>query len=397
MTNQTTATKIKPPFRCDVVGSYLRPTSLKEARQKYTQNKISADALTEIEDQAITELIKKQKDAGLKVITDGEFRRSWWHLDFMWGLNGVEKNAVEKGYVFNGKSTRAETARLTGKINGASHPFVEHFAFVQQFAEEGIVPRQTIPAPAQFLAELQRPENAASTEKYYPNEAELLADIAAAYQTVIKDLYQAGCRSLQLDDCTWGMLVDPGFSAGIAAENVKKEEKSCSCGAHHELPRNAAVDQLAKQYVALNNEAIKDLPEDLVVATHVCRGNYQSKWASSGGYESIADVLFAKENAAAYYLEFDTERSGDFTPLRHVSEGKSVVLGLVSSKIGDLENKDDVIGRIKEAAEYVPLDHLFLSTQCGFASTEEGNRLTEEQQWAKIAFVKEVAEAVWGS
>lgn len=379
-----------PPFRYDVVGSYLRPESLKQGRANFAAGIINQQTLTDIENQAITELVQQQKAAGLQVITDGEFRRSWWHLDFMWGLTGVEKVASQKGYEFNGEETRPESACLTGKISGNTHPFVDHFSFIQQFAEEGIVPRQTIPAPAQFLKELQRPDNQAKTAEFYANEDDLIADIATAYQQVFHDLYNRGCRNIQLDDCTWGMMVDPTYSSN----GLQESPQTCSCG-RHETVRNEAIDLMAEQCLAVNNAALVDLPTDLIMTTHVCRGNYHSTWASSGGYGPIADILFARENVSAYYLEFDTERSGDFSPLAHISEDDYVVLGLVSSKLGELEDQAEVISRIQEATKYVPLDRLCLSTQCGFASTEEGNIITEAQQWAKIAFVKEVAEKVW--
>ncbi|MFC4386415.1 5-methyltetrahydropteroyltriglutamate--homocysteine S-methyltransferase [Gracilibacillus marinus] len=367
--------RVVTPFRYDNVGSFLRPEQLKQARADYNEGRISAEDLKKVEDQSIEALVKKQKEVGLQVITDGEFRRSWWHLDFMWGLNGVEKEKSSQGYKFNGEETRAETARLTGKISGENHPFVDDFAFVQQFATEDVIARQTIPAPAQFLAELQRPENIAKTEEIYPNIDDLVTDIAKAYQTVIKDLYAKGCRSVQLDDCTWGMLVDPKYWASRHT--------------------GGDVKQIGELYVNVNNAAIANLPEDLVVTTHVCRGNYHSTWASSGGYDPIAEILFAKENVSAYYLEYDTERSGGFEPLAHVSENKFVVLGLFSSKTGELEDKEAIKKRIEEASKFVSLHRLCISPQCGFASTEEGNILTEEQQWKKLQLIKEIADEVW--
>ncbi|MEE3664420.1 5-methyltetrahydropteroyltriglutamate--homocysteine methyltransferase [Brenneria sp. g21c3] len=386
-----------PPFRADVVGSYLRPQYLHDARAQFSKGELSAEQLKSVEDKAITELVEKQKRAGLQVITDGEFRRSWWHLDFMWALNGVEKTAISKGYVFADKETRAETARLSGKISGENHAFVEHFKFLLQFAEPGIVPRMTVPSPAQFLAELQRPDNMAQTREIYPTEDELVADIAGAYQTFIKEIYAAGCRNLQLDDCTWGMLVDPKFAGAGAADTPKSTDDGCGCGhSHGAAPKNGKVGALAELYLKVNNAAIEGAPADLALTTHVCRGNYHSSWAASGGYQPVADVLFARENVSAYYLEFDTERAGDFSPLAQVSGDKQVVLGLISSKFGELEDKQAVIDRINEATRYIPLQRLCLSTQCGFASTEEGNILTEEQQWAKIALVKAIADQVWG-
>lgn len=386
----------KPPFRADVVGSYLRPQYLHEARARFARGELSTEQLRAVEDRAITDLVAKQKAAGLQTITDGEFRRSWWHLDFMWALNGVEKANIAKGYVFADEETRAETARLTGRISGENHAFVEHFKFLLQFAEPGVTPRLTVPAPAQFLAELQRPDNKAQTAAIYASEDELVRDIANAYRTFIKKLCAAGCRNLQLDDCTWGMLVDPKFAGAGAADTPKSTDEGCGCGRHAEPAQTGKAQELAELYLKVNNAAIEGAPADLALTTHACRGNYHSSWAASGGYRPVADVLFARENVSAYYLEFDTERVGDFSPLGEVSVGKQVVLGLISSKFGELEDKQAVIERIKEAAQYVPLERLCLSTQCGFASTEEGNILTEEQQWAKIRLVKEIADEVWG-
>lgn len=364
------------PFRYDNVGSFLRPEKLKEARASHAEGNLSATELKKIEDECIVDLIHKQKEVGLQAVTDGEFRRSWWHLDFMWELHGVQKETVEKGYAFHGAETRPETARLTGKISGENHSFIEDFKFIQQYAMDDVIARQTIPAPAQFLAELQRPENIKSTESIYPDLEELVTDIANAYQQVISDLYDAGCRSLQIDDCTWGMLCDPHF--------------------FEFRPDNTGVKEVGELFLNVNNLSLQNLPGDLVVTTHVCRGNYNSTWASSGGYDPVAELLFAKANVSAYYLEFDTERAGGFEPLQHVSDDKLVVLGLFSSKIGELEDKEAIKARIEEATKFVELDRLCVSPQCGFASTEEGNILTEEQQWNKLRLIKEVADEVWG-
>lgn len=364
------------PFRYDIVGSFLRTKVLKEQRTKFVKGTISKDELKKVEDIEIKKLIAKQKEVGLKVITDGEFRRSWWHLDFMWGLNGVEKVDIDNGYKFNGLETRPETARLCGKITGENHPFINHFKFVQQFAENGITARQTIPAPAQFLAELQRAENKEATNKFYNNIDELVNDISNAYATIIQDLYDAGCRSLQLDDCTWGMFCDKKYWEARQDAGVNLKE-------------------LAETYVKVNNLAISKHPGDMIITTHVCRGNYHSTFAASGGYEPIAEILFGKENVEGFYLEFDTDRAGDFSPLRFLGAGKQVVLGIVSSKIGELENKAAIIDRVKEAAKYVDINNICISPQCGFASTEEGNILTEEQQWNKILFLREIADEIW--
>ena len=358
------------PFKFDIVGSFLRPDYLKEAREQLKKGDIT-------EDQAIQELIDKQKKAGLPVITDGEFRRSWWHLDFMWGLQGVEKLEVTQGYTFHDEVTRGESAGLCGKISGENHPFIEHFKYVKLFEDSSVLARQTIPAPAQFLAELERGDNLEKTRAWYPDEEALLQDIAAAYRQVIKDLYDAGCRNVQFDDCTWGMFCDTKYW-----EARQKGETS--------------IEDLAARYVRVNNLAIEGHPEDLTITTHVCRGNYHSTWASAGGYAPIAPYLFDQENVSAYYLEFDDERSGDFEPLKYVSSNKQVVLGLVTTKKPELEAKDAVIRRIREASQYVPLERLCLSPQCGFASTEEGNKLTEEEEWNKLRLIKEISEEVWG-
>jgi 5-methyltetrahydropteroyltriglutamate--homocysteine methyltransferase len=364
------------PFRFDIVGSFLRPEELKTARKNYAEGQITDAELKAAEDKAIRELVSKQKEAGLSVITDGEFRRSWWHLDFMWGLNGVQKTELEQGYVFRDEVTRGETATLTGRITGNHHPFVEHFKFIKELEEDGITARQTIPAPAQLLAELTRGENGEITKAIYKDEEELINDIGNAYRQVLADLSAAGCRNVQFDDCTWGMFCDVKYW-----ESRQKGEVS--------------VEELAEQYVRVNNLAIEGKAEGLTVTTHVCRGNYHSTWASQGGYAPIAPHLFGQENVEAYYLEFDDERSGDFEPLKYVTGDKKVVLGLITTKNPALEDSEKIKQRIAEASKYVPIDRLYLSPQCGFASTEEGNKLTEEEQWEKLKLVKEIAQQVW--
>lgn len=369
------------PFRYDIVGSFLRPAELKTARERFAKGEIDHDVLKAVEDQCIIDLIHKEEAVGLHAVTDGEFRRSWWHLDFGWGLHGIEKASADKGYQFHGEVSRAETLRLTGKITGENHPFVEHFKFVRDHVSAGTQVKQTIPAPGQIYVELFRPENLASVKKFYPDVTELQSDLVKAYQQVIGDLYAAGCRTLQFDDCTWGAFAD-----------------------WHAHPQNApeygqtgnALDQSKEQLVALNNAVLAGLPADLVVNTHVCRGNYHSTWSNAGGYDYVADPLFTRENVQAYYLEYDTERAGGFEPLAKVPNDKYVVLGLVTSKSGELEDRQAIIDRIHEAAQYHDLDKLCLSPQCGFSSTEEGNILTEQQQWDKLKFIKSIAEEVWG-
>ncbi|MBE6091191.1 MAG: 5-methyltetrahydropteroyltriglutamate--homocysteine S-methyltransferase [Clostridium beijerinckii] len=363
------------PFRADIVGSFLRPDVIKDARAKFQNQEISSNELKRIEDEEIIKLVKKQKELGLKAVTDGEFRRSWWHLDFMWGLDGVEKRVLETGYKFNGLETRAETATLTGKIDFSNHPMVEHYKFLKSISGYDVVARQTIPAPAQFLAELQRGENKEITESIYKNIDELILDIANAYKKAIKAFYNEGCRNLQLDDCTWGMLCDKKYWEARQQEGVD-------------------TNDIAKLYAKVNNLAIEDHPEDLIITMHVCRGNYNSTWAGSGGYEPVAEILFGTVNVDGFYLEYDTNRAGDFAPLRFI-KNQQVVLGLISSKTGILENKEEVKERIREATKYVDINQVCLSPQCGFASTEEGNILTEEEQWNKIKLVREISEEIW--
>ncbi|MDF2943612.1 MAG: methionine synthase, vitamin-B12 independent [Herbinix sp.] len=367
---------INAPFKYDIVGSFLRPDYLKQARSEYANGKISSEELKAVEDKAITDLIAKQKAVGLTVITDGEYRRSSWHLDFMWAFHGVGHKKTKNGIPFHGEPALIDDTFLTGKVSVDSHPFVEHFKFISQFTDENTVARQTIPAPAQFLFQMIIPDNLESTKAIYPNEEDLIQDIAEGYKKVIRDLYAAGCKNIQFDDCTWGVCVDPNacFILGTDEEGLQKN-----------------IEKL----IRINNLAIEDKPEDLVINTHICRGNFHSTWACQGGYDRVAKDLFTKENVSAFYLEFDDERSGDFEPLQYVSNDKKVVLGLITTKSSVLESKDDIIKRILEAAKYIPLERLCLSPQCGFASTEEGNILTEEEQWAKLKLVKEIAKEVW--
>ena len=372
----------KAPFRVDHVGSYLRPKELVEAREKFAKGELSKEELTKVEDKLIAELVEKQIAAGLKGVTDGEFRRAYWHLDFFWGLNGIEHVQGEKGYAFKGIETKPDTAKVSGKISGENHPFVEHFKYLRDITKDkDVVVKLTIPSPSQLYFELIRTEDhIKSYEQFYSNFDELKAAIVAAYKQVINDLYNEGLRVLQFDDCTWGALADDGFANRFRDERPLEEVRR----------------DYAARCLALNNEVIEGKPEDLVINTHVCRGNFASKWISQGGYQNVEDELLAGENVDAYYLEYDTDRAGDFKPLAKVGKDKKVVLGLLTSKSGKLENKDEVIARIKEASEYVPLENIYLSTQCGFASTEEGNILTEEDQWKKIALISEIVKEVWG-
>ena len=373
----------KAPFRVDHVGSYLRPKELVEAREKFAKGELSKEELTKVEDKLIAELVEKQIAAGLKGVTDGEFRRAYWHLDFFWGLNGIEHVQGEKGYAFKGIETKPDTAKVSGKISGENHPFVEHFKYLRDITKDkDVVVKLTIPSPSQLYFELIRTEDhIKSYEQFYSNFDELKAAIVAAYKQVINDLYNEGLRVLQFDDCTWGALADDGFANRFRDERPLEEVRR----------------DYAARCLALNNEVIEGKPEDLVINTHVCRGNFASKWISQGGYQNVEDELLAGENVDAYYLEYDTDRAGDFKPLAKVGKDKKVVLGLITSKFADLEDKEEVIARIKEASQYIPLENIYLSTQCGFASTEEGNVITEEDQWKKIALISEIVKEVWGT
>lgn len=370
--------KLQTPFRYDFVGSFLRPEKLKEARNQFDNGSIGYDELKKVEDESITELITKVKELGYHVITDGEFRRATWHLDFMWGFDGVGHTPTKTGLPFHGEDAMVDDTYLVGKVGiKGEHPFVEHFKFVKQFEDENTVAKQTMPSPAQFLAQFTMPFNREHTLKYYATDKELAEDIVKAYGKVINDLYEAGCRNIQLDDCTWGMMADKSghFAYGTTQEGLIEIQK-----AHKDI----------------NNKVIANAPKDIVINTHVCRGNFHSTYANSGAYDPVADILFGEENVDAYYLEFDDERSGGFEPLAKVSGDKKVVLGLITTKSPKLENKEEVINRIHEAEKYIPLDRLYLSPQCGFASCEIGNKLTEEEQWAKLTLVKEIAKEVWG-
>lgn len=366
----------------DIVGSFLRPAELKKARAEFEEGKIKQEELTHVENTEIRELVQKEIDHGLKIVTDGEFRRSYWHLDTFWGFGGIKHTKQAHGYFFHDEETRNDSAQVEGKIKfTGKHPDLSSFEYLKKVVDEtgaNVIPRQSIPAPAQFYAELVRgEENIAALKKIYSSEEDLLTDISKAYRDLILALYDAGCRDIKLDDCTWGMIVD------------KRYWKS-------HLQDDFSLDDLKRKYLKLNNDAIKDLPTDLRISTHICHGNYHSTWAAQGGYGPVADYVFAKENVDAFYLEFDNDRSGSFDPIAQIPNDKLVVLGLVTSKKAELEDPQKLIARIKEAAEFHPLNSLALSTQCGFASTEEGNTLTENDQWKKIKLVVDTAKQVWG-
>ena len=367
------------PFRYDYVGSFLRPEKLKKARADFEAQKITKEQLKEVEDACILDLVAKIKELGYHVITDGEFRRATWHLDFMWGFEGIEhKKTVDGNTTFDGEAAMIDDTFMVGKISVKNHPFVEHFKFVKALEDENTIAKQTVPSPAQFYAYFTGAELLDTTLEIYGTEEAFAEDVIKAYGEFVEEIYAAGCRNLQFDDCVWGGLVNPKLAVALTGR------------------RGEALEEYKKVILALNNKVVEKAPADLIINTHVCRGNYHSTFFSSGAYDGVADLLFGEENVNAYYLEYDDERSGGFAPLAKITGNKKVVLGLVTTKTPKLEDKQAVIARIKEASKYVPLENLYLSPQCGFASCEIGNKLTEEEQWAKLKLVKEIAEEVWG-
>lgn len=372
---------IHAPYRYDVVGSFLRPDYLRSARAQFERGEISDEELKAVEDKAILDLIDKEKKAGLHIITDGEFRRLTWHLDFMWNITGVARIKSETGNTtFEGEAAAIDDVAIEGKLSAHDHPFIEHFLFVKAQEDENTVAKLTIPAPGQFYAQFTGAEQLENTLTHYESTQTFADDVVKAYAEFITDFYEAGGRNLQFDDCTWGGFVNPEVALQLTGLKTLEELKD-----------------YMYLLVSINNRVIASKPsEDLVINTHVCRGNYHSTYFSSGAYDAVADPLFSTENVDAFYLEYDDERSGGFEPLSKLAPGKKVVLGLVTTKNPNLEDKQTVISRIKEASKYVPLENLHLSPQCGFASCEIGNKLTEDEQWAKIALVKEIAEEVWG-
>ena len=361
-----------PPFRADHVGSILRSAPLKEAREKFAAKTISAEERKAVEDVEIKKIIAKQEAIGLDAITDGEFRRSWWHMDFIGELDGVDVIEVDQGIQFTGTQTKPKAPRVTGKLGSKHHPHIEHFKFLA--ANTTKTPKQAIPSPSMLH---YRGGRKMINMGVYPTMDEFYHDLGQAYKQAIDGFYAAGCRYIQIDDCSFAYLCDPQQREMLAARG----------------------DDPVKQgeiYVGMMNAALENKPADLTATMHVCRGNFRSTFISSGGYEPIADLMFNTLNIDGYFLEWDNDRSGGFEPLRYLPKGKTVILGLVTSKTGVLETRDALLRRIDEASKFAPLDQLCLSPQCGFASTEEGNTLAEEEQWAKLKLVVDVAKEVWG-
>jgi 5-methyltetrahydropteroyltriglutamate--homocysteine methyltransferase len=363
----------RAPFRADEVGSLLRPQELKEARAAREAGKIGSAELRQVEDKCIREAVAKQEEIGLKAVTDGEFRRSWWHFDFLGDLDGVDVVEAEQGIQFTGVQTKAQTLKVSSKVDFGDHPMLDHFRFLKDVAT--VMPKMTIPAPS--VLHFRGGRKAISTD-VYPDMDSFFADTAEAYAKAVRAFYDAGCRYLQFDDTVWAYLCS------------EKERQNVR-------DRGEDPEPLPGIYRDMINHATKDRPADMTITTHVCRGNFRSTWISEGGYEPVAEVLLAETDYDGYFLEYDTDRAGGFEPLRFLPHGdKRVVLGLVTSKTGDLEDKKAVEKRISEATQYAPLEQFCLSPQCGFASTEEGNVLTEEAQWKKLELIVEIAKETWG-
>ncbi|MCU6763467.1 5-methyltetrahydropteroyltriglutamate--homocysteine methyltransferase [uncultured Roseburia sp.] len=365
----------KAPYPFEVVGSFLRPDKLKKAREKFSKGEIKKKDLTAVENEAVRELVMKEKEAGLPAVTDGEFRRRYWHLDFFAALEGVAEIGAEHWSVeFQGEQPKPATVKITGKIGFGRHPFLEDFKFMKSVAGNTVV-KQTIPSPSMLhLMCCVREENYKPLERYREEDV-LFADIAAAYQDAVQAFYAAGCRYLQFDDTSWGEFCD-----------LSKREAYAE--------RGLDLDVTAQKYVDMLNRILEVKPDDMVITMHVCRGNFRSTWFSSGGYEPVAEILFGGCHVDGFFLEYDSDRAGDFAPLRFIRNQK-VVLGLVTSKDPKLECEQEIVEKICKAQQYVPLKQLCISPQCGFSSTEEGNLLTEEEQWRKVELVKSIAEKVW--
>jgi 5-methyltetrahydropteroyltriglutamate--homocysteine methyltransferase len=365
--------RTKPPFRADHVGSLLRTAALKEARAKRETGELSAEGLRVVEDREIAAVIKKQEDIGLRAVTDGEFRRAFWNYDFLGALPGVEAYLGERKIRFQGVNPKPMMLRVTGKLGAfSSHPMLEHFKFVKERTR--VLPKMTIPSPSSLHFRYGRD---AVPESLYPRMDDFYRDLGQTYRQAVRAFADAGCRYLQLDEVNFAYLCDPKLRAQVAN-------------------RGDDPEKLPAIYAGMINAAMSDIPPDMTIAMHLCRGNFQSTFVASGGYEPVAEILFNAVNVHGYFMEYDSDRAGGFEPLRFVPKGKTVVLGLVTSKSGRLETKDAIKRRIDEAGRYIALDQLCLSPQCGFASTEEGNILAEDEQWAKLRMIVEVADEVWG-
>nr|WP_245183535.1 5-methyltetrahydropteroyltriglutamate--homocysteine S-methyltransferase [Lentibacillus salicampi] len=370
ITQQSSLKRFNPPFRADHVGSLLRPDRLKKARQQRVNNTITQEQLRNIENQEIKRIVDKQKEMGLSAVTDGELRRSWWHFDFLENLDGVEAFDAEAGLQFRQQQTKARGIKVTDKIGFGHHPMLKDFKFLQSIAGSPVA-KMTIPSPSMLRL------RASFQEGVYNDPEAFTQDLADAYKQAIQAFYDAGCRYLQLDDTAWAFL---------ASDDERERMRS----------QGTDPDDLIALYADTINKAVEDRPDDLTITMHICRGNYRSTWMYAGGYEPVAETLFDGVNVDGFFLEYDSDRAGDFKPLRFVKrKDLQIVLGLVTSKHPELEKADDVKQRVEEATQFVDLNQLCLSPQCGFASTEEGNMLTEEQQWAKLRHVTSIAQDIW--
>ncbi|UPG63951.1 5-methyltetrahydropteroyltriglutamate--homocysteine S-methyltransferase [Metabacillus endolithicus] len=366
-----TKTLVKAPFRADHVGSLLRPERIHQARKDFQEGNLTSEQLHKIESEEIKKIVDKQIEVGLQAVTDGEFRRRFWHTDFLEHLNGVEGYVPESGFAFKGEETERYDVRVIGKISfNPEHPHIKEFLEFKEIVGDRAVAKQTIPKSNQlFNAGIRNLE-------IYPDIEEYTNDVIQTYKYAIKAFYDAGCRYLQLDDV---------YIAGLNAPEIPFNDSGFS--------REQLID-LALRVV---NGVLEDKPEDLTITTHLCRGNYRSKWAFEGSYAKIAPTLFAKEKVNGFFLEYDDDRSGDFGPLDYIpNDGPRVVLGVFTSKHGHLEVKENIKARVEEATKYVPLEQLCISPQCGFASTHHGNILTEEEQWAKLKYIVDISKEIWG-
>jgi methionine synthase II (cobalamin-independent) len=360
-----------PPFRADHVGSLLRTAATAEARAKRGKGELSSAELKTVEDREIEKIIRRQESIGLKSVTDGEFRRAWWHFDFFGMLKGVELREASSGIQFQGVQTKAQAPHIVAPLHFPfNHPMLDHFRFLNAHARA--MPKMTIPSPNVLHFRL-----ASVNEKIYPDRESLFGALVETYRDALNAFYAAGCRYLQFDDTAWAYL--------CSGEEVSKAKE-----------RGTDVRDLPRAYAQMINQVLEAKPKDMAITTHICRGNFRSTWITSGGYEPVAEVLFGSCNYDGYFLEYDTDRAGGFEPLRFVPKGnKRIVLGLITTKTGKIENKDDIKRRIGEAEKYVARDQICLSPQCGFASTEEGNILAEDEQWAKLKLIVDLADELW--
>lgn len=366
--------RTRPPFRADHVGSLLRTPPVVEARARREAGEISAEQLREVEDAEIVGVIARQEEIGMQLATDGEFRRAFWHFDFYSMLDGCELYELDHGIQFQGVQTKPKSIRVTGPIGfPADHPMLGHFRFLREHTR--VMPKMTIPSPTVLHFRL---EPGAVDTRFYDNREAIFDDLVTTYRDAVRAFHDAGCRYLQFDDTAWAYLC-----------SEKEMQKAAE--------RGLDTDRIIADYADILTRVLADKPADMTITTHVCRGNFRSTWIAEGGYDPVAEALLGGVPYDGFFLEYDSDRAGDFSPLRHLPRGEQIaVVGVVTSKSGELEPKDDIKRRLDEASKYVPYEQMALSTQCGFASTEEGNVLTQDQQWAKLEMIREIAEEVWG-